>query len=90
MKEPAAYQAASVEPQTLESATSPLVDAGVDVSRAKRTTTPAPGLTFPRFFSEPGVDPFDEVEWDLRTAVIATERGEVVFEQRDVEIPESW
>ncbi|PYR19064.1 MAG: vitamin B12-dependent ribonucleotide reductase [Acidobacteria bacterium] len=50
----------------------------------------APGLTFPRFFTERSVDPFDEVEWELRTAVISNERGEVVFEQRDVEIPKSW
>ena len=48
------------------------------------------GLTFPRFFTEAGVDPFDEVEWELRAAVIGNERGEVVFEQRDVEIPKSW
>jgi ribonucleoside-diphosphate reductase alpha chain len=50
----------------------------------------SPGLTFPRFFSSPGVDPFDEVEWELRDAVIGNERGEVVFEQRDVEIPKAW
>jgi ribonucleoside-diphosphate reductase alpha chain len=49
-----------------------------------------PGLTFERFFSRDGSDPFDEVEWELRTAVIANERGEVVFEQRDVEIPRFW
>ena len=37
-----------------------------------------------------GVDPFDEVEWDMRSAVIGNEKGEVVFEQRDVEIPRFW
>ena len=37
-----------------------------------------------------GIDPFDEVEWDLRSAVIGSEKGEVVFEQRDVEIPQFW
>jgi ribonucleoside-diphosphate reductase alpha chain len=36
------------------------------------------------------VDPFDEVEWELRSAVITNEKGETVFEQRDVEIPKSW
>jgi ribonucleoside-diphosphate reductase alpha chain len=50
----------------------------------------APGLTFPRFFADVAVDPFDEVEWELRSAVIANERGELVFEQRDVEIPKFW
>ncbi len=41
-------------------------------------------------FSREGVDPFDEIEWDLRSAVIGNEKGEVVFEQRDVEIPKFW
>ncbi len=52
--------------------------------------TTIPGLEYERFFSAEGVDPFDEVEWDLRSAVIGSEKGEVVFEQRDVEIPRSW
>jgi ribonucleoside-diphosphate reductase alpha chain len=38
----------------------------------------------------PGVDPFDEVEWEIRAAVIGNEKGKVVFEQRDVEIPSFW
>ncbi len=50
----------------------------------------APGLEFLRFFSREGVDPFDEVEWELRSAVIGNEKGETVFEQRDVEIPKAW
>ena len=48
------------------------------------------GLEFPRRFSRAGSDPFDEIEWESRTAVIANERGEVVFEQRDAEIPAFW
>jgi ribonucleoside-diphosphate reductase alpha chain len=51
---------------------------------------PSPGLEFPRFFTLPGVDPFDEITWEQRSAVIGNERGEVVFEQRDVEIPAFW
>ena len=30
----------------------------------------APGLDFPRYFTLPGVDPFDELEWEVRAAVI--------------------
>ncbi|MHB8573150.1 MAG: TSCPD domain-containing protein [Candidatus Dormibacteria bacterium] len=48
------------------------------------------GLAFERRFTRPGVHPFDEVEWELRDAVISDSRGEVVFEQRDVEIPRHW
>jgi ribonucleoside-diphosphate reductase alpha chain len=52
-----------------------------------RTVT---GLRIPRHFTEAGVDPFDAVEWELRSAVITNEKGETVFEQTDVEIPASW
>src|SRR4029079_8734083 len=48
------------------------------------------GLEFQRFFTLPGIDPFDEVTWEQRSAVIGNERGEVVFEQRDVEMPSFW
>ena len=49
-----------------------------------------PGLEFPRFFTTEGTDPFDEIEWESRVALIGSEQGEVVFEQRDVEIPSFW
>src|SRR6187397_556107 len=48
------------------------------------------GLEFERYFTRDGVDPFDEIEWELRSAVIANDRGELVFEQRDVEFPRLW
>src|SRR5215470_5091543 len=48
------------------------------------------GVRFTRLFSTAGVDPFDTVEWELRDAVITNEKGEIVFEQRGVEIPKSW
>jgi len=48
------------------------------------------GLVFARVNTTPGVHPYDEVEWELRTATISGEGGEKVFEQRDVEIPSFW
>lgn len=48
------------------------------------------GLSVKRYFTRPGVQPFAEVEWEKRSAVISGEKGEVVFEQHDVEIPKSW
>ena len=48
------------------------------------------GLTVPRYFTSPDVDPFAAVEWERRSAVITGEKGEVVFEQHDVEIPKAW
>jgi ribonucleoside-diphosphate reductase alpha chain len=50
----------------------------------------APGLSFRRLFTKPGVSPYDEVEWELRTAQITDARGTVIFEQKDVEVPKDW
>jgi ribonucleoside-diphosphate reductase alpha chain len=91
MKDNAAYQAASASQQPVEPGGHAPTGTGLDQSRSKTKTAPsAPGLTFPRFFTEAGVDPFDEVQWELRAALISNERGELVFEQRDVEIPTFW
>jgi len=62
---------------------------------APATSAPAPasspaGLTVERRYTEPGVHPFDRVEWDVRDAVIANEKGESVFEQHGVEVPKAW
>ena len=52
---------------------------------------PAKGLTIDSTFCPVDADdPFGTVEWDLRTAAIKGENGEVLFEQQDCEIPESW
>ena len=59
-------------------------------SEHKHTTTEKRGLVFQRYFTKPGIHPFDEVEWELRNAVISNERGEKIFEQKEVEIPKSW
>ena len=48
------------------------------------------GLTFQRYFTRDEVHPFDEVEWESRTASIGSETGAVVFEQKDVEVPTNW
>jgi ribonucleoside-diphosphate reductase alpha chain len=47
------------------------------------------GLTVERRFTTPGVHPFDEVEWELRDAVIGDPENPA-FEQRGVEFPKSW
>jgi ribonucleoside-diphosphate reductase alpha chain len=48
------------------------------------------GLTFERRWTRPGVHPYDEVAWDLRTANISNESGKTVFEQKDIEVPSFW
>ncbi|HEY7167309.1 MAG TPA: vitamin B12-dependent ribonucleotide reductase [Candidatus Binatia bacterium] len=52
--------------------------------------SPRTGLKIPRYFTRSGVSPYDEVEWELRTASITNEKGKVVFEQTNVEIPKAW
>jgi ribonucleoside-diphosphate reductase alpha chain len=42
-----------------------------------------------RFFTIPGRDPFDEIEWEIRDALIPGRNGPA-FEQRGVEFPKFW
>ena len=48
------------------------------------------GLHFERRWTRPGVHPYDEIEWETRTAAIGNEKGVNVFEQKDVEVPAFW
>src|SRR5438552_4965443 len=48
------------------------------------------GLAVKRFFTKAGIDPFDEIEWEMRTASIQNEKGKTIFEQRGVEVPKEW
>src|ERR671914_93902 len=47
------------------------------------------GVTVERRYTEPGVHPFDQVEWENRDAVIGDPENPA-FEQRGVEFPKSW
>src|SRR5712672_791153 len=64
------------------------------VKRSETPTVPnkkkAPGLSFRRLFTKPGVSPYDEIEWELRLAQITDAQGSVIFEQKDVETPKDW
>ncbi|HEX6904725.1 MAG TPA: vitamin B12-dependent ribonucleotide reductase [Thermoanaerobaculia bacterium] len=63
---------------------------GKAAKKEEPAAVPARGLRFERYYTTPGVDPFDTVEWELRNAVITNEKGEKVFEQKDVEFPRFW
>jgi len=56
----------------------------------KSSTKSAPGLTWQRYFSKPGVSPYDEVVWEKRDAIIQDFKGKTIFEQKDVEVPSDW
>ena len=63
---------------------------GKSARKSAKRSVAGTGLTIERYFTSPDVDPFDTVEWELRSATIGNEKGETVFEQNDVEIPKSW
>ena len=48
------------------------------------------GLAVEPYFSTEGVHPFDQLEWDRRSARISSDSGEAVFEQEDIEVPATW
>ncbi|HTO26324.1 MAG TPA: vitamin B12-dependent ribonucleotide reductase [Gaiellaceae bacterium] len=71
---------ASVEHTTTDQATAEVVNSVMD-EEAK--------LGVRRYFTIPGRDPFDEIEWEIRDAVIPGRNGPA-FEQRGVEFPRFW
>ena len=59
----------------------------------KTTTQSKTGVVFPRYFTarlESGKTPYDDVQWETRTASIGNDKGSVIFEQRDIEVPVDW
>ena len=59
-------------------------------SHGPSSARPAGGLIVPRYFTSPGSDPYQEVTWEFRSASITNEHGELVFEQKQVEVPIFW
>jgi ribonucleoside-diphosphate reductase alpha chain len=81
---PAAAAAAAATPAAAAAAATPILPDG------RFTGIGVKGLTFPRRWTRPGVHPYDEIEWETRTAAIGNEKGVNVFEQKDVEVPAFW
>jgi ribonucleoside-diphosphate reductase alpha chain len=69
------------------------LSAKMDLLKTKDRKPSRAGVAFPRYFTarlEPGQTPYDEVQWETRTASIGNDKGAVIFEQRDVEVPVDW
>jgi len=47
-------------------------------------------LRVERVFSDPKINPFDQIEWERRTAEINDDAGKVIFRQENVEVPKGW
>lgn len=50
----------------------------------------AESLRISRVFSDAKIKPFDQIEWDRRTAEITDDSGKAIFKQENVEVPKSW
>src|ERR1035438_7490655 len=57
---------------------------------AQLTSQPQRGLIFTRRFTTEGVSPYDEIQWEQRTASIGDQNGNCIFEQKNVEAPVDW
>ncbi|MEI2726501.1 MAG: vitamin B12-dependent ribonucleotide reductase [Verrucomicrobiota bacterium] len=64
----------------------------VTATRPSRRETVVTGKSLPikRVFSDAKVKPFDQIEWDRRTAEITDDGGKVIFKQENVEVPKTW
>jgi ribonucleoside-diphosphate reductase alpha chain len=63
-------------------------------SSGRKTNRPpkkkSAGLNVARVFSDATVSPFDQIEWERRTAEITDDSGKVIFKQDTIEVPKSW
>jgi ribonucleoside-diphosphate reductase alpha chain len=60
-----------------------------DEALVNTVTAPDRRLGVRRYFTIPGRDPFDEIEWEIRDAFIPG-KDKTVFEQKGVEFPKFW
>src|SRR6202795_4251652 len=64
------------------------VSAGREIKPRKGSSKKS--LSIERIFSDAKVKPFDQIEWDKRTAEITDDSNKVIFKQENVEVPKSW
>jgi ribonucleoside-diphosphate reductase alpha chain len=65
----------------------------VDVATQEIPAPTRAGIEFERYFTarlEQGRTPYDDIIWETRTATIGNDKGAVLFEQRDIEVPSDW
>src|SRR5438552_617261 len=61
-----------------------------DRRQSRSAKKPKSGLHFERVFSDAAVRPFDQFEWEHRTAEITDDSGQIIFKQENVEVPKNW
>lgn len=61
-----------------------------EVSASTKKMKEMRGLNIRRYYTVPGIHPFEKVEWERRIASITDSSGHIVFKQADVEVPSFW
>ncbi len=79
---------AGLQPSTLTKSTKKSARSKTTSSRQSKKKSS--GLRFKRVFSSGNVAPFDQVDWEERTAEITDDSGKVIFKQEKIEVPKSW
>ncbi len=75
--------------QSAESGTARTIEPAATDDYVNAVVDETASITPQRFFTIPGRDPFDEIEWELRHALIPGKDGPA-FDQKDVEFPRFW
>ncbi len=75
---------------TVESTEAAIVSMSEPGASPRSSKPRFPGLKIPRRYTEPGEDVWGTVEWERRSAVITDGKGQIVFEQHDIDTPKSW
>src|SRR5580692_4458032 len=81
---------ASRKSVTLASTSDVAHGAGHQAPGTQVPATSGAALRFPRYFSRATASPYDELQWERRTAAITHAGGKNIFEQKDVEVPVDW
>jgi ribonucleoside-diphosphate reductase alpha chain len=81
---------ASRKSVTLASTSDVAHGAGHQAPGTQVPATSGAALRFPRYFSRATASPYDELQWERRTAAITDAGGKNIFEQKDVEVPVDW
>src|SRR5262245_53836276 len=57
---------------------------------AKTKSSRKKSISVSRTFSDEKTNPYDQVEWEKRTAEITDDAGKTIFKQENVEVPKPW
>src|SRR5271170_348444 len=86
----ARYQLQSVAPKSHRRRATAATSSRSRLERGPAATAAPKSLTIERVFSDAKVKPFDQIEWEKRTAEITDDGGKVIFKQENVEVPKAW